>query len=471
MGRSGMNFAINLLILVDNLDACRFRELQHHGGSSMDGDKLLEALVEKYLLSAIEVLSTISSLEWQASLLDGASSSQARKLNEISQAMAQNSLRLQEFAGTTEESFDRASSSIAASTEVISHLHLITSDMAVIEQQIRKSGSFIELLVAEFSSISQMTEVTEDIAEHLHVLAINTAVEAARAGEVGRGFTIISKEIQKLSRRASESIRDVENRVGNVRQKIDDVSASLEQSSDSARSTLSKLTSITGRFEQIREVFTLLREQLGGFREIVWNQLNSEKQIVESVRDITTESDSIAEQSGLAVGLAASLETVMQEVLKEVGSYRTSWHESSVRDLKEIGFIIADSGLGDPARLDVMLMEQFAHYPHFELFYLMNRQGVQVTSNIVNPAYRELISSQGQNVFRGSKPYFREVIDSGEPYISDIYLSTATRGLCLTVSVPIGSGPISGHVLAADMNMKDFTQRSRNEERSVGARG
>ena len=162
--------------------------------------------------------------------------------------------------------------------------------------------------------------MTEDIAEHLHVLAINTAVEAARAGEVGRGFTIISKEIQKLSRKAPESIRDVENRVGNVRQKIDDVSASLEQSSDSARSTLSKLAAIAGRFEQIHLVFTLLREQLCGFREIVRNQLKSEKQIAESVRDITRESDSIAEQSGLAVDLAASLESVMQDVLKEVGS-------------------------------------------------------------------------------------------------------------------------------------------------------
>ncbi|HUX50803.1 MAG TPA: methyl-accepting chemotaxis protein [Spirochaetia bacterium] len=200
-------------------------------------------------------------------------------MNEISQLIAQYSLRLQEFAGTSEESFDHASSSIAASTEV-----------------------------------------TEDIAEHLHVLAINTAVEAARAGEVGRGFTIISKEIQKLSRKAPESIRDVENRVGNVRQKIDDVSASLEQSSDSARSTLSKLAAIAGRFEQIHLVFTLLREQLCGFREIVRNQLKSEKQIAESVRDITRESDSIAEQSGLAVDLAASLESVMQDVLKEVGS-------------------------------------------------------------------------------------------------------------------------------------------------------
>jgi len=76
-------------------------------------------------------------------------------------------------------------------------------------------------------------------------------------------------------------------------------------------------------------------------------------------------------------------------------------------------------------------------YPHFESFYLMNQQGVQITSNIVNPAYRELISSEGRNVFRGTKPYFRVVIDSG-------------------------------HVLAADMNMKDFTQRSRHEATSVG---
>ena len=91
------------------------------------------------------------------------------------------------------------------------------------------------------------------------MLAINTAVEAARAGEVGKGLTIISKEIQKLSRSVSKSIRDVQNRVGNVRQKIDDVSASLGQSSDSARFMLSKLTSITGWFEQIQLVFTLLR--------------------------------------------------------------------------------------------------------------------------------------------------------------------------------------------------------------------
>ncbi len=140
----------------------------------------------------------------------------------------------------------------------------------------------------------------------------------------------------------------------------------------------------------------------------------------------------------------------------EAKTLPTGWREKAVKVLE----LIAREN--DILRLPVEVQERrlgdsFKQYPFFELFYLMDRYGYQVTINIVNPKYRDKISNAGKGVNRSFKSYFFEVSKTNRFYISEAYLSTATDTFCITASVPLKNpfGELE-YVLAGDINLNDL---------------
>ncbi|HET7775824.1 MAG TPA: PDC sensor domain-containing protein, partial [Azospira sp.] len=88
--------------------------------------------------------------------------------------------------------------------------------------------------------------------------------------------------------------------------------------------------------------------------------------------------------------------------------------------------------------------------------------GVQRFPNWINPDMYGRIKAGGVGVDRGEQPYFRHVADSGQAYVSEIYLSSATEDFCITLAIPLqAEGAVDG-VLVADINigsMASLTQR------------
>ena len=165
-----------------------------------------------------------------------------------------------------------------------------------------------------------------------------------------------------------------------------------------------------------------------------------------------------AERSLEARSLSEKLGTVVDAVIEEVGTFRVGLHAEALRGLTELlAATEVEALLANP---DAALGGQFDRHPWAELFYLMDASGVQVSSNLVNPRYADLMSTDGKGVQRADKPYFRVVSDSGKPFISDIYLSSASKNLCLTVSVPVFDGHRLRGVLAADVAVADFSRLS-----------
>jgi hypothetical protein len=63
------------------------------------------------------------------------------------------------------------------------------------------------------------------------------------------------------------------------------------------------------------------------------------------------------------------------------------------------------------------------------------------------------IKAGGAGVDRSAQSYYTHVRDEGVPYLSNIYLSSATEDFCLTLSIPLmEDGKLQG-VLVADINI------------------
>ncbi|ABE49656.1 EAL domain-containing protein [Methylobacillus flagellatus] len=96
----------------------------------------------------------------------------------------------------------------------------------------------------------------------------------------------------------------------------------------------------------------------------------------------------------------------------------------------------------------------FADYPFFEVIFELNPDGSQRFANWINPNMYGRIKAGGAGADRSLQAYYTAVRDSLNPYISSIYLSTATEDFCLTVSLPLfdADGRLSS-ILVADINI------------------
>lgn len=128
------------------------------------------------------------------------------------------------------------------------------------------------------------------------------------------------------------------------------------------------------------------------------------------------------------------------------------WHDYAVETLRKISERQRHHNHHD-------LDAAFKTYPFFELIYELDKSGIQRYPNWINPTMRGRIKGGGVGIDRALKPYFEVVCRTLAPYVSNIYLSSASEDFCVTVSLPLldCEGELDG-VLVADMSLPGLVE-------------
>lgn len=133
--------------------------------------------------------------------------------------------------------------------------------------------------------------------------------------------------------------------------------------------------------------------------------------------------------------------------LSSFNAEQDGWHDYAVEILKGISLCERYKNHHD-------LDAAFKTYPFFELIYELDSNGIQRYPNWINPLMRGRIKGGGVGTDRSAKSYFEVIRHSLAPYVSNIYLSTASEDFCVTVSVPLlnEAGELTG-ALVADISL------------------
>ncbi|MDZ4190680.1 MAG: methyl-accepting chemotaxis protein, partial [Pseudomonas sp.] len=162
----------------------------------------------------------------------------------------------------------------------------------------------------------------------------------------------------------------------------------------------------------------------------------------QAVRSINGDVQNIAQIAGELLGKAGQVlhhsKAVREDgdrLLAGLGDFRLEIHaavRASVEQLAKRPELASDVTAAERLLADTLTRDS-----RFELFYLVDSRGVQISENVfaADVAHGEDASCRGRDW--SQRPWFRAVAERMESHITQVYRSSATDDFCFTVSVPI----------------------------------
>jgi methyl-accepting chemotaxis protein len=289
----------------------------------------------------------------------------ARRVSDISSAVAQMTASIQEMdqnllnlATVVEEAVANTQEMSASIVQVAGNADRVRSESNVTDQQVREGRNEVLALSKGMGSISdtvadvvtemqsldgasrQIGEILgliEEIADQTNLLALNAAIEAARAGEHGRGFAVVADEVRKLAENSASStkqigtlVADIQRRTSAVLERTARANSLVQSNAESARNVTQMIETISTRVTEVAQLVSEISvatteqaraseelakasEQMGAMTHeaaaTMREQAITSNQILESVSEIENRTAQVARASTEQQGSIQALGT------------------------------------------------------------------------------------------------------------------------------------------------------------------
>jgi methyl-accepting chemotaxis protein len=313
-------------------------------------------------------------------------------------------------------------------------------------------GKVIGNLTSQLEEVSKVIGVIASISQQTNLLALNAAIEAARAGSHGRGFAVVAEEVRRLAGHTTEATSQVSTIIERFRDGMGQLADAGERMHDAVTTGRDGMLQVGTGLDSTRQAMDRLDDRVGHIAA-------GTEQIGQAVRQINIDVQQIAHVAAELLGKAGQVLQHSQAVredgdrlLQGLGDFRLSLHgdvRQSVERMSTETALKTDVGTAERFLEDLLRRD-----PRFELLYLVDAHGVQLSENIFahDVPHDTKDSCRGRNW--SQRPWFRKAADSLNSYITPVYRSSATDAFCFTVSVPIvdANGQLI-RVLGADVRL------------------
>ncbi|MDX1958469.1 MAG: methyl-accepting chemotaxis protein [Leptospiraceae bacterium] len=156
------------------------------------------------------------------------------------------------------------------------------------------------------SEIGEVTNVINEISESTNLLSLNASIEAARAGENGKGFSVVAKEIGKLTNSTNEATQKIEKKVKEIKKKTKEAATQFTDSHSLVKDSVEKISQLKGNIEKIIDSIENSNDNNLSISKILNKEIDEIKivssqilEIVTSFKHISNEVQSLYQSSKL----------------------------------------------------------------------------------------------------------------------------------------------------------------------------
>ena len=250
----------------------------------------------------------------------------SRLVNDIASSIDLNAARAREAFGFAAEANQRAGSGVDVSRLAIEKMR---TGFEKVEQSVER----VFELEAKTRHVNQITEIITSVAHRTNLLSLNASIEAARAGEAGRGFSVVADEIRKLAESAGRSADEIAKLIHEIESDTNDVAEKMRESSLVVGEGREDVDTIAASLEQIRSAVGEAARRTEEIFEGGDTQTRDVQRMVESMEEIGRVASRNADDLGTALTDSRAQEAGAERILES--AQQLSKRAEEVRSIPE----------------------------------------------------------------------------------------------------------------------------------------
>ena len=284
----------------------------------------LGSLVGQVQRSGIQVTASTTEITASAKQLESTVAQQAAATREVSatsseiSASSRDLLRtISTVSGAVVEAAGQAESGHSELGKMEGSMHeLVTATGSI--------SSRLGVISDRASKISTVVTTINKISDQTALLSLNAAIEAEKAGELGKGFSVVAREISRLADQTAVATQDIDSVVNEMQSAVSSGVMEMDKFSEEVRRRVGQVNSIAEALSRmIAKVQTL-----GSDFEVVKQGMNAQTQAAEQINEAMKQ---LAETAELTKNLLSEFQKVtgqlngaVQGLQSEVARFRTA---------------------------------------------------------------------------------------------------------------------------------------------------
>ena len=160
------------------------------------------------------------------------------------------------------------------------------TSIAAMRERVSNISENMRTLTMQIERINEVIGIIGEIADETNLLALNATIEAAGAREYGRRFAAVADEVQRLARRATNAVEQIQEMVGEINEASSKTVAATEQGLREAQLGDKLVSSLTIANEDVIQLVAQTSSLASNIAGSTQQQREASAQIVDLMQQI-----------------------------------------------------------------------------------------------------------------------------------------------------------------------------------------
>jgi methyl-accepting chemotaxis protein len=169
--------------------------------------------------------------------------------------------------------------------------------ISAVRQRVQDISENMRVLTLQIERISEVTGIIGEIADETNLLALNATIEAAGAREYGRRFAAVADEVQRLARRSTNAVEQIQSMVQEINLASNKALSATEQGLRETQVSDQLVGSLTLANTDVTQLVGKTSTLVSSIAEATQQQREASAQTVEVVQRILIATNRLAEVS------------------------------------------------------------------------------------------------------------------------------------------------------------------------------